>query len=94
MNILKGSYLVVPIAMVLSAALTFLNADTEYEKYDSQRYISNVLFVGLISAGIVYINSEGNGTSGKIAKKLYSMNPLTTNSGSLNEKIFTGAADF
>ena len=97
MESLKGSFLIVPISAILTGIFTYFNSETEEDKYNTSRYITNILFVSLLVGIVVMINSDntskisingsgGNGEVNKQVKRKLSMKPIET--------ILTGSADF
>lgn len=90
---LKGNFIVIPVAMILSAVFTYFNAETEEEKYNTPKYIINALFVGFIAGAVLLINSGAGNDAVKKVSKILPQKRLSV-SALKPESIFTGSANF
>jgi hypothetical protein len=54
---LKGSFLLIPICIIVSLILAFIDSKITNKEYDSTIYIKIGLLVLLVSAFMLYVNS-------------------------------------
>ncbi|MFM2395152.1 MAG: hypothetical protein RLZZ546_3135 [Bacteroidota bacterium] len=57
MDVLKNSYLVVPLAIIITIIMVYINSVTTNETVEKHTYIKLSILIALVSGFIVYINT-------------------------------------